>query len=146
MEVADVAERTRFQHPIQVDPRDIDRMGHVNNVVYLRYAQDAAVAHWSAVATPEYAESLLWVVRRHEIDYLRPALPGDQLLALTWVGAADGATFERFVEITRPADERLLARVRTVWVALDAQRLRPRRVPEDLRRLFDRDASSEGDG
>ncbi|WP_201750083.1 acyl-CoA thioesterase [Tautonia marina] len=129
----------RFELPIQVDPRDIDRMGHVNNVVYLRYAQDAAVAHWSAVATPEYAESLLWVVRRHEIDYLRPALPGDQLLALTWVGAADGATFERFVEITRPADDLVLARVRTVWVALDPQRLRPRRVPEALRRLFDSD-------
>ncbi|MEW4569243.1 thioesterase family protein [Tautonia sp. JC769] len=138
-----MADRTRFEHPIQVESRDIDRMGHVNNVVYLRYAQDAAVAHWSAVATPEYRESLLWVVRRHEIDYLRPALPGDRLLALTWVGAADGATFERFVEITRPADERVLARVRTVWVALDAHRLRPRRVPEELRRLFEGEAAPE---
>lgn len=139
-----MSERNRFELSIQVDPGDIDRMGHVNNVVYLRYAQDAAVAHWLAVATPEYAESLLWVVRRHEIDYLRPALPGDQLLALTWVGAADGATFERFVDITRPSDERVLARVRTVWVALDAQKLRPRRVPEALRRLFDHDTSSGG--
>ncbi|WP_206352274.1 acyl-CoA thioesterase [Tautonia rosea] len=136
-----MAEPILFEFPIRVDPKDIDRMGHVNNVVYLRYAQDAAVAHWIAVATPEYAESLLWVVRRHEIDYLRPALPGDQLLAITWVGEADGATFERFVTITRPGDQQVLARVRTVWVAIDAQRLRPRRVPEALRRLFDNDAS-----
>ncbi len=131
-----MAERRAFEVPIRVEPSDFDRMGHVNNVMYLRYAQDAAVAHWLARATEEYIRSLVWVVRRHEIDYLKPALPGDELLALTWVGKADGATFERFVEITRLADSFVLARVRTVWVALDSERLRPRRVPEALRLLF----------
>jgi acyl-CoA thioester hydrolase len=125
-----------FEHDIRVAPPDIDRMGHVNNVVYLRYAQDAAVAHWQAAAPPEHRDALMWVVRRHEIDYLKPAFPDDHLLARTWVGAASGATFERFVEIARPADAGLLARVRTVWVALDATTGRPRRVPEALRACF----------
>ncbi|RUL86288.1 acyl-CoA thioesterase [Tautonia sociabilis] len=133
----------RFEHPLVVSPDDIDLMGHVNNVVYLRYAQDAAVAHWRAVAAPEFAQGLLWVVRRHEIDYLRPALPGDALLARTWVGEAEGASMERFVEITRPADARLLARVRTVWVAVDPRSHRPRRVPEALRLLFFEPAPAE---
>ena len=138
-----MAERRVFELSIRVEPEDIDQMGHVNNVVYLRYAQDAAVAHWSAVVTADFLDSLSWVVRRHEIDYLRPALPGDDLLARTWVGSADGATFERFVDIIRPADALLLARVRTVWVALDARSRRPRRVPEALRRLFDHHPTDE---
>src|SRR4051812_21764260 len=134
-----------FEHAIRVAPEDIDRMGHVNNVVYLRYAQDAAVAHWFAVAPPEHRDALIWVVRRHEIDYLKPAFPDDHLVARTWVGEASGATFERFVEITRPADAGVLARVRTVWVALDARTQRPRRVPEALRACFEDDVSIGSD-
>ncbi|QDV32794.1 acyl-CoA thioesterase [Tautonia plasticadhaerens] len=132
-----MAEPRVFEHPVTVGPRDIDRMGHVNNVVYLRYAQDAAVAHWKAVVTGELAEALLWVARRHEIDYLKPALPGDELVARTWVGMADGATFERFVEILRPSDDRLLTKVRTLWVAVDPRSHRPRRIPEAMVRLFE---------
>jgi acyl-CoA thioester hydrolase len=126
-----------YEHPIAVEPEDIDRMGHVNNVVYLRYAQDAAVAHWRSAAPEAYRSSLTWVARRHEIDYLRPAFPGDALMARTWVGEASGATFERFIEIHRPVDATLVAKVRSVWVALDAQTLRPRRVPSALREAFE---------
>ena len=132
-----------YEYAIRVAPEDIDRLGHVNNVVHLRYAQDAAVAHWLAAAPPEYRQSLIWVVRRHELDYLKPAFRDDELLARTWVGQASGATFERFVEITRPVDAEVVVRVRTVWVALDATSQRPRRVPEALRRCFQDD--SDGD-
>jgi acyl-CoA thioester hydrolase len=134
-----------FEHAIRVVPEDIDQMGHVNNVVYLRYAQDAAVAHWRAAAPPEHRDALMWVVRRHEIDYLKPALADDHLLARTWVGQASGATFERFVEIARPADAGVLARVRTVWVALDATTRRPRRIPEALRACFGDDPARHAD-
>ena len=61
---------------------DNDMYGHVNNVVYLRYAQEAAVAHWRARATDEYVRTFVWVVRRHEVDYLKPAFPDDKLEAL----------------------------------------------------------------
>ena len=132
-----------YESAIRVAPLDIDRLGPVNHVVFLRYAQDAAVAHWLAAAPPEYRQSLIWVVRRHEIDYLKPAFRDDELLARTWVGEASGATFERFVEITRPANSEVVVRVRTVWVALDAASQRPRRVPEALRRCFLDD--SDGD-
>lgn len=139
-----MAEPRVFEHAFRVAPADIDRMGHVNNVVYLRYAQDAAVAHWFAAASPEFVASLVWVVRRHEIDYLKPAVPDDELVARTWVGAADGATFERFVHIVRPRDAQDLARVRTVWVALDARTHRPRRVPRPLLSSF-REEATPGD-
>jgi acyl-CoA thioester hydrolase len=133
-----------FEHPFRVQPADIDQMGHVNNVVYLRYAQDAAAAHWFAFASEEHLESFVWVARRHEIDYLRPALKDDELLARTWVGEATGATYERFVEITRPKDSEVLARVRSIWVLLDAKSHRPRRITEELRARFGCDPGRNG--
>jgi acyl-CoA thioester hydrolase len=125
-----------YEHAIRVAPEDIDRLGHVNNVVYLKYAQGAATAHWYASVPKEIAAELVWVVRRHEVDYLRPAFEDDELVARTWVGEASGATFERFIEIRRPSDDRIVASVRSVWAALDAKTLRPRRVTEQLRSYF----------
>lgn len=62
-----------YTHPITVSAGDIDVMGHVNNVVYLRYVQEAATAHWQALADVKLQTAVLWVVLRHEIDYLAPA-------------------------------------------------------------------------
>ena len=125
-----------FEHTFTVSPDDIDQLGHVNNVVYLRYAQDAAVAHWHATVSREDRARLVWVVRRHEIDYLKPAREHDKLVARTWVGEASGATMDRFIEIRRVCDGEIIASVRSVWVALDASTLRPRRVTSELRALF----------
>ena len=130
-------ETKTFELSFRVQPEDIDQMGHVNNVVYLRYAQDAATAHWLALASEEQVKNYVWVVRRHEVDYLRPAFRDDELLARTWVGEASGATYERFVEITRPADNEVLARVRSVWVLLTHRPIAPGGVTEELRSRFE---------
>jgi acyl-CoA thioester hydrolase len=123
-----MSEALRFTLPVRVAASDIDRQGHVNNVAYLRYVQDAAAAHWLAVAPREIRESVAWVVRRHEIEYFRPGMPEDALEVLTWVGEPTGATWERFTEIRRAGEDRPLATARTVWVLLDAATGRPRRV------------------
>jgi acyl-CoA thioester hydrolase len=120
-----------FEWPIRVEAADIDRQGHVNNVVYLRYAQDVAVEHWKT-SPSEFQAAFAWVARRHEIDYLRPAYLGDALVARTWVGVPEGARFARFVEIVRRPGGEVVARVRTDWVALDPVRWRPKRIPLDL--------------
>ena len=67
-------EPDRHEIRIEVKESDIDMMGHVNNVVFLRWVQEAATAHWFAAASPADQEALLWVVLRHEIDYKHPAL------------------------------------------------------------------------
>jgi acyl-CoA thioester hydrolase len=117
-----------FTWTVQVASGDIDRQGHVNNVAFLRFVQEAATAHWLALAPDQLKQSFTWVVRRHEIEYLRPGLPGDELLVKTWVGEPSGATWERFTEIRRSGDDRPLVSARTVWVLLDAATGRPRRV------------------
>ena len=125
-----------FEHGIRVRAADIDGQGHVNNVVYLRYAQDAAVAHWKSAVPPEVRETLSWVARRHEIDYLRPAFLDDDLIARTWIESVSGASMERRIEIVRPADDTLLVRVLTHWVAVDPKTHRPKRIDDRLKALF----------
>lgn len=125
-----------FEVPLAVKPEDIDELGHVNNVVYLRWVQDAATAHWRALATTEEQDQWLWVVLRHEIDYLAQARPGDVLVARTWVGEARGARFDRFVEILRGTDGAVLARAKTTWALLDAGSRRLARVPKELAARF----------
>ena len=68
-----------FEMDIEVKPGDIDQLGHVNNVVYLRYVQEMAVGHWENRATKKQQENYLWVVTRHEIDYKRPTFQKDTL-------------------------------------------------------------------
>ncbi len=67
-----------FEICIQVTAAEIDSMQHVNNVAYVRWVQDVAVAHWRNVATPEEQQQWLWVVLRHEIDYKHPAVLGER--------------------------------------------------------------------
>lgn len=130
-----------FTLAFRVPDADIDPLGHVNNVAFLRYVQDAAVAHWRAAAPAEYQTAFTWVVRRHEIEYFKPGLPGDDLVSRTWVGEPAGATWERFTEIAR-ADGTLLVKARTVWVLLDAATGRPRRVDPQMARCLDGGAQS----
>ena len=70
------ASRSRFELRVPVVAEDFDELGHVNNVVYLRWIQDIATAHWRAAATPAQQERYAWVAHRHEIDYKLPGLPG----------------------------------------------------------------------
>lgn len=126
----------RFEHPVAVAAADIDANRHANNIAYLRWVQDAAVAHWLAAVEGDVAASMLWVVVRHEIDYKKPAYLGDALVVRTWVDAMTAATTERFCEIMRPADGLLLAKARTVWCSIDPATARPKRIDSRVRSAF----------
>jgi len=126
----------RFEKRIQIQPSDIDELGHVNNVVYLRWVQEAAVAHWRAAASAQAQENLWWVVVRHEIDYKRPAFEDDEVIAVTWVGTAERRSFERHTELLRAADRKLLAKARTIWCPIDSATGRPTDVSDEIRRQF----------
>lgn len=123
----------RFEFSLTVQAADIDGLGHVNNVVYVRWMQEAATAHWETAAPPALRAQVIWVATRHEIDYKAPAFAGEALVVRTWTGEPSGATWERFIEVRRAADDRLLAKGRSVYAALDPATGRPRRVEAALR-------------
>ncbi len=130
-----------FEISVRVGEQDIDGQGHVNNVVYLRWAQDVATAHWEALAPADALTSVGWVVLRHEIDYKAAALLGDELRVRTWVGSVEGLSFERHTEIIRAGDDKLLARARTIWCPINPETGRPKRVSAEVRGAFSAAAS-----
>ncbi len=126
----------RYERVFQVRVDDIDDLGHVNNVVYLRWVQDIAAAHWESATSPAERAEIGWVVLRHEIDYKHPARPGDQVIARTWVGTPSAATFERHTEILRARDQRVLARARSLWCPVHPGTGRLRRIDPTLHDRF----------
>ena len=121
---------------VSVLPGDIDEQNHVNNIVYLRWVQDVATAHWKTLASAESQAAIGWIVLRHEIDYKMPASLGDEIVLRTWVGKASRLKFERFTEIHRKIDNRLLVEGRTLWVPIDVRTGKPIRVSVDVRARF----------
>ena len=108
---------------------DIDANGHVNNVVYLGWAQEIAVAHWQSRQPDDVQSKWAWIAIRHEVDYRRPLMPGEVAEARTWVAdAAQGPRFDRFVRIDGP-DGVMCAQVMTTWCLIDQAFGRPARVP-----------------
>ncbi|MDB5716728.1 MAG: hypothetical protein JWM38_155 [Sphingomonas bacterium] len=122
-------DRTPFTLRFTAQGQDIDELGHVNNAVWVRWIQEVATAHWVATADPADAAAYLWVVNRHEIDYLRGLGPGATVTAHTWVGdAPKGARFDRLIEFVSDAGT-VHVRARTSWAMIDRASGRPLRVP-----------------
>ena len=126
-----------FTQRFPVAAGDIDELGHVNNIVYLRYAQDIAIAHWRSRAPAEMLDAYVWVVTRHEVDYRAQLELGDYVEVRTWVDDAPrGAAWMRFVEVYKAGAEKPAAQIQSNWVLLDAQTRRLKRVPLDLAQRF----------
>lgn len=124
----------RFTRHFTVKNSDIDEQGHVNNVVYVRYIQDVAVAHWFSAASEEIREKYTWVVLRHEIDYKKQAFEAEEITATTWVGEPTRISWERFTEIRRGAD--LLVKAKSIWCLIDRQTTKPTRITTELVKLL----------
>jgi len=123
---------TPFEVKINVTPNDIDQLGHVNNVVYLRWVQDAAAAHWNTLAPRELQKELAWVVLRHEINYHKPGFLDDNIVARTWVGETEGFRSIRFVEIYNGRGV-LLVSASTTWCLIDPTSGRPKKITAEIK-------------
>jgi acyl-CoA thioester hydrolase len=117
----------------KVESKHIDRLNHVNNVVYLEWVNEIAKLHWEELAK-EKVQDYYWVVRKHVIEYLKSALLHDELTISTWVGASKGVLSDRFVEIK--LGDTILVRVKTTWCLIDAHSHRPKRITEDIIQLL----------
>lgn len=123
---------------ITVPPDAIDQFGHANNTAYVRWVQDVAVAHSNHVGLDWAAYRAIgaaFVVRRHEIDYLRPVREGEVLTVATWIDSFTRITSERGTTIHNAQGE-LVARAMTTWVFVTLDALRPVRITDPVKRAF----------
>lgn len=113
---------------------DLDAYGHVNNVRFLTYLEQARIDFFDQLvaggATPLLERGVL--VSHHEISYLRPlAYRADPVPIDIWVTSIGGASFEVAYEVYD--DSCCYARARTTVVSYDAEGDRPRRLTADQR-------------
>lgn len=139
-------ESMRFRYEHTVDASAIDEYAHVNNLVYLRWALEAAGRHSDAAGWDDaryQRENGAWIIRRHEVDYLKQARLGDTLEIETWIESYTRITSLRVVEV-RHRNGDCVCRVKTTWVFVARDTLRPARIPETLRADFESHARANG--
>jgi acyl-CoA thioester hydrolase len=125
---------------LDVPDSAIDVNGHVNNLAYLRWMQESAIAHSTAQGWPveRYLETGAgWVVRSHFIEYLRPAFAGQRLSLLTWVAGFRKHSSPRRFLFWRPGDRQPIAQAETLWVLVNARTGRPCTIPRELATAFE---------
>jgi len=127
-----------YKFDIQVTADVVDGNGHVNNVAYVQWLQDAAVRHAQASGCVQATTALgaSWVVRTHHIEYLNPAFAGDTLTMLTWVANFHKVRSLRKYKIIRAADQTVVARAETDWVFVNARTGRPLSIPDDIKKTL----------
>lgn len=155
---ADIPNEGAFESYVRVRFHELDALGHVNNSSYLNYLEQAAIDHATYLGLDNARlEELggVFLARRHDIVFIRPALAGDVLRVVTWLGATRGARIERNYRIVREAasrreiptagrllqnlvedpDDELIVRAVTEWVFANNQGS-PRRIPGEILNLL----------
>ena len=120
--------------PITVTSNDIDELNHVNNITYLKWVQLAANIHWNILSGATINSKYVWVVLRHEIDYLSAAFLNDELTINTWIGESYSVKSVRFVEVKR--DGKVLCKAKTIWCLLDKNTMKPVRIPDEIMKIL----------
>lgn len=104
--------------------------------MWVRWIQDVATAHWDAVARAEDKAAYVWVVTRHEIDYLGNVAAGESVTARTWISDPPrGARFDRNMEFS-DSRGRVVLRAKTTWALIDRASGRLARVRDELAAPF----------
>jgi len=116
----------------------IDVNGHVNNVQYVQWMQDIAIAHSNAAGctAASQAAGCAWFARSHRIEYARQAFAGERIQVKTWVADARRSSSTRHYEFVRLSDGAKLAKGETCWIYVDAASGRPKSIPPVFAELF----------
>jgi len=111
----------------------MDAYGHVNNVVFLRYLEEARI---DFLFRPDKDFQQGSVVARHEIDYKRQLVhrhaPVDIEL---WVTQIRAASFTLTYEVKDP--DQVYVQASTVIVPFDFEAQRPRRITAEEREFLE---------
>ncbi|WNZ11377.1 thioesterase family protein [Streptomyces sp. 11x1] len=112
---------------------DMDAYGHVNNVVFLRYLEEARI---DFLFRPERDFKQGSVVARHEIDYKRQLVHRHQPVDIElWVTEIRAASFTITYEVKDP--DQVYVRASTVIVPFDFATQRPRRITSEEREFLE---------
>ncbi|MGB4446780.1 MAG: acyl-ACP thioesterase domain-containing protein [Cloacibacterium sp.] len=114
---------------IVVSDEHLDQNNHVNNVQYVHWVEEMAKEHWDILKNSTPYSDEFWVLSDHHIQYKKQVFKGEVLTLKTYPEKPEGIRQPRKVEFYR--GEELVVDSRTLWILMDSQNLKIRRVPED---------------
>lgn len=129
----------KFITQLRVRHYEMDALGHVNNAIYQHYLEQAGLEHSEHLGfTVERYRELggVFVMRRLEIDYLRPAVAGDTLEITTWLRLLKGPRCIRCYEIRVSGQSELVVKAEATWVWVNLENMRPKAIPEVMMEAF----------
>jgi acyl-CoA thioester hydrolase len=123
-----------YRYEFTVPPEALDQNGHVNNVQFVQWMQEAAVRHFESVGGVEHTLAIgaTWVVRSHTIEYFRPAFAGDTIEVQTWVANIRRVRSLRRYRFLRKTDGQKLVEGATDWVLVNARNGFPLAIPQEV--------------
>jgi acyl-CoA thioester hydrolase len=105
---------------------DMDAYGHINNVVFLRYLEEARI---DFLFRPDKNFKQGSVVARHEIDYKQQLKHRHEPVDIElWVTKVNAASFTVAYEVKDKDPDKVYVRASTVIVPFDFEAQRPRRI------------------
>ena len=125
-----------LEQEITVSVDDLDELNHVNNVVYVDWAQDIAKNHWNSLVSNEIKNNYYWVLLEHQIKYLSPAFLNDRIRLKTYIEKTEGVKSNRVVEIYNLDTNKLLVNSVTTWCLVNAKTNKPNRFKDEIRQAF----------
>jgi len=113
---------------MRVVAADIDRLGHVNNAVYLRWIEQAVYSDWTVRAEAAEFAAFDWIAVRHELDYRRPAfLDEDVCVAVRLVEVRRARAWYDII-VSRSGT--VLVEARSCWCCIDSTTRRLTVIPQ----------------
>ncbi|NQV78865.1 MAG: acyl-CoA thioesterase [Lutibacter sp.] len=134
-----MVKKNKFHITLIVSANELDDLNHVNNIHYIKWVQDVAQKHWGILSNTNLEAKYVWVVLRHEVDYLSSARLNDEITVKTWIGDSYGVKSERFVEIKK--GDKLIANAKTIWCLLDKMTMKPVRIPSEIIKILQSDSN-----
>ena len=125
-----------FTYSFIVPQSAIDEYGHVNNVIYVQWMQDAAIRHSEAIVGYKPVENTGWFAREHRIEYLAPAYLGEEIEVSTWLAEVKRARVHRRYEFIRKEDGKVISKGETIWIYVNLKTGRPIPIPDKALVLF----------
>lgn len=128
----------KFSVKYRVYYEDTDAGGIVYHANYLRFCERSRTEYLRDLQVSQSDlvrdEKLIFVVRRCEIDYLFPAKLDDLIEVTSEVTKTSATSLIMHQEVKK--DDKVLAAMDVVIVCIDSETYRPKKIPENLKELF----------
>lgn len=142
-----------YSHDVEAVFGDLDAMGHVNNVVYLKWIETARIAYWIHVTGQKthpglpprggashepgpgvFAGALIdMILARTEIDYRSPVSYGEKLDVFIRTGLMKRSSLVLEYAVQARVDGRVVAEAKTVVVCYDYDLQKSKPLSQELR-------------